>query len=251
MGSTKSESVRTNAKSDKAGRKLPSKKRGRGRPPKGVGGGPEAMRDRILDVGEALFAEHGFDGVTVRQIARKANVDVALAHYYFGTKQGLFDAVFLRRAAILNEARLKQIDNYQINPGPNGPSVEGVIWAFLEPVLERWANGGSGWKNYFAIVAQVNNTHQWGGQVMARYFDPVIHRLIDALKGIMPGAKEADLYWGYHYLSGALTLTFAETGRLDLLSSGKSKSSDYEAVKATMPVFIAAGFKSICLSKRK
>lgn len=245
MSPVKAKRRRSETKAPAAKRKASPAKRARGRPPK-EGGGPEAMRERILDAGEALFAEHGFDGVTVRQITRKANVDVALAHYYFGSKRGLFDAVFLRRAAILNEDRLKSIDAYQINPGPGGATIEGVIWAFLGPALERWANGGRGWKNYLAIVAQVNNTPTWGGEVMGRYFDPVIHRLIDALRGIMPGARDEDLYWCYQFLSGALTLTFAETGRIDRLSSGKCRSSDYEAVKARMAVYAAAGFQAIC-----
>ena len=149
------------------------------------------MREHILDAAEELFAEHGFDGVTVRQVTRKADVDVALAHYYFGTKQGFFDSVFLRRAAILNEARLKAIDALPDQPGPGRCDDRGFIQAFLDPVIERWANGGPGWKNYLAIVAQVNNTPKWGGETMARYFDPVIHRLIDALRGIMPGAHES------------------------------------------------------------
>jgi len=223
-------------------------KRNRGRPTKEGAG--EALREHILDAAEELFAEHGFDGVTVRQVTRKANVDVALAHYYFGTKRGLFDSVFLRRAAILNDARLKAIDDYQINPGAGGATIEGFIQAFLDPVIERWAKGGTGWKNYLAIVAQVNNTPKWGGETMARYFDPVIHRLIDALRGIMHGAHDDDLYWSYQFLSGTLTLTFAETGRIDLLSSGLCHSSDYDAVRSRMSLFVAAGFRRICLQKR-
>ena len=209
------------------------------------------MRERLLDAGEELFAEHGFDGVTVRDVTRKTKVDVALAHYYFGTKRGLFDAVFLRRAAILNEERLKSIDAYQINPGPGGATIEGFIQAFLGPVMERCAHGGRGWKNYMAIVAQVNNTPKWGGETMGRYFDPVIHRLVDALRGIMPGARDDDLYWSYHFLSGALTLTFAETGRVDRLSSGACRSSDYDAVKSRMAPFIAAGFQAVCMQKHR
>lgn len=233
-------------------RRLKSKapaKRTRGRPNKDENGG-QALREHILNTAEELFAEHGFDGVTVRQVTRKANVDVALAHYYFGTKKGLFDAVFLRRAAIVNEARLKAIDDYQVNPGPGGATIEGFIQAFLDPIIERCANGDRGWKNYMAIVAQVNNTRKWGGETMARYFDPVIHRLIDALRGIMPGAHDVDLYWSYHFLSGALTLTFAETGRIDLLSSGLCRSSDLEAVRARMAPFIAAGFCRLCQQRR-
>lgn len=223
-------------------------KRAPGRPVKDGNG--EATRERILDAAEELFAEHGFDGVTVRQVTRKANVDVALAHYYFGTKRGLFNSVFLRRAAILNDARLKAIDDFQINPGPGGATIEGFIQAFLDPVIERWAKGGPGWKSYLAIVAQVNNTPKWGGETMARYFDPVIHRLIDALRGIMPGAHDIDLYWSYQFLSGTLTLTFAETGRIDRLSSGLCHSSDYQAVRDRMAPFAAAGFRRVCLQKR-
>lgn len=251
MSPAKKIKTRGKAKPTATKRKSTPEKRARGRRPKEDGGGPEAMRQRILDAGEALFAEHGFDGVTVRQITRKANVDVALAHYYFGSKRGLFDAVFLRRAAILNAERLKSIDAYQVDPGPGGATIEGVIWAFLEPVLERWANGGRGWKNYLAIVAQVNNTPSWGGETMGRYFDPIIHRLIDALRGIMPGAKDEDLYWCYQFLSGALTLTFAETGRIDRLSSGKCRASDYEAVKARLAVYAAAGFQTVCLRRAR
>jgi len=236
-----------------AGRKRPVRstlaKRSPGRPQKD--GRTSAMRERILDAGEELFAEHGFDGVTVREITRKAKVDVALAHYYFGTMRGLFDTVFLRRAAILNEERLKAIDAYQIDPGPEGATIEGFIQAFLDPVMERWVNGGQGWKNYLAIVAQVNNTPKWGGETMGRYFDPVIHRLVDALRGIMPGARDDDLYWSYHFLSGALTLTFAETGRIDRLSSGVCKSSDYEAVRLRLAPFVAAGFRELCLKRHR
>lgn len=224
-------------------------KRSPGRPSKGQHAG--ASREKILDAGEELFAEHGFDGVTVRDITRKAGVDVALAHYYFGTMRGLFDAVFLRRAAILNQERLEAIDAYQINPGSAGATIEGFIQAFLDPVIERWINGGRGWKKHLAIVAQVNNTPKWGGETMGRYFDPVIHRLVDALRGIMPGAHDEDLYWSYHFLSGALTLTFAETGRIDRLSSGVCKSSDYEAVRSRLAPFVAAGFKKICLKKHR
>ena len=86
---------------------------------------------------------------------------------------------------------------------------------------------------------------------MGRYFDPVIHRLIDALRGIMSGAKDEDLYWCYQFLSGALTLTFAETGRLDRLSAGKAKSSDYDAVKWRMAAYAAAGFQSICMRRAR
>ena len=64
----------------------------------------------ILDEAEDLFSKHGFHGVTIREVAREAGVDTALLHYYFGTKRGLFDAVFLRRAELINRYRLDAMD---------------------------------------------------------------------------------------------------------------------------------------------
>jgi AcrR family transcriptional regulator len=49
-------------------------------------------RGRILESARATFAERGFDGTTIRDVAGRAAVDPALVHHYFGTKQRLFVA---------------------------------------------------------------------------------------------------------------------------------------------------------------
>lgn len=206
------------------------------------------MRDRILDAAEDHFSRHGFWGVTIREVAQEAKVDTALLHYYFDTKRGLFDAVFARRAEIVNRERIDSIDAYVKSSGKS-ITVEGVINAFLEPILKRAAEGDQRWHNYFALIAQVNNTPVWGGETMGRTFDMVIHRLIDALRKALPGANEQDLYWSYHFLSGALTLTLSQTGRIDRLSNGVCKSRDFDAINARMAPFIASGFERLCKSK--
>jgi AcrR family transcriptional regulator len=224
------------------------KKRRPGRPQKSAAR-PEDARELILDAAENLFAHHGLDAVSVRDVARKAHVDTALVHYYFATKRGLFDAVFARRAAILNKERIATIDAYERSPGPGGVTIEGLIEAFLRPLFAVSLDGGPKWKDYFALIAQVNNNPDWGGETMARFFDPVIRHLIAALKRALPQARDQDLFWGYHFLSGALTLTFAQTGRIDRLSNGLCKSSDFEAASARMPRYIAAGFRALCAAQ--
>ena len=97
-----------------------------------------------------------------------------------------------------------------------------------------------------ALIAQINNSPEWGGALMTRYFDPLVHRFLTALRRALPPCREEDLFWSYHFLSGALTLTFAETGRLDNLSAGLCKSSDMSAAAERMPLFVAAGFRALC-----
>ena len=203
------------------------------------------MREHILDHAEAIFALHGPHSVTIREVARSAQVDPALVHYYFETKVGLFDAVFVRRAEVLNAERIRSMDSYERLAG-DAMTVEGCVESFLEPILRRSLHGDRGWKNYFRLVALVNNTPAWGGEMMTRYFDPVIRRLIDLLRKCMPEARDEDLFWSYHFLSGALTLSFSETGRIDRLSDGLCKSSDVESLYRRMVPFIAAGFRHVC-----
>jgi AcrR family transcriptional regulator len=203
-------------------------------------------RNVILDAAEALFSVHGFHGVTVRQAAEEAGVDPALLGYYFDSKRGLFDAVLLRRAEIANANRLLSMARYESEAAPL--TVEGCLQAFFEPILKLWETGGAGWKNYLRLIALVNNTPTWGGETMTHFFDPVIQKLIDLLRKALPHTSDAELYWSYHFVSGALSLSFAETGRIDHLSGGKCRSGDVQAVRERMAAFLAPGFLE--LSKR-
>jgi AcrR family transcriptional regulator len=217
----------------------------RGRPPKAKTAGSADTRDLILDAAEDLFSKHGFYGVTIREVAREAGVDTALVHYYFGAKRDLFDAVFLRRAEVWNDERVAAINRYAFETG-DAMTLEGLFEAFLRPPFQWSMKGGPGWKHYSALVAQTNANPTFGGETMARYYDPAIRRLIELIKRILPDAREVDLYWAYHNLSGALTLTLGETGRLDRLSGGLCRSGDLESACDYLVRFAAAGFRAVC-----
>ncbi|MCX4963941.1 TetR family transcriptional regulator [Streptomyces sp. NBC_00654] len=66
--------------------------RRRGRPSRTAGTtGPDA-RTRILEAARTEFAERGYDKTSIRGIAKAADVDAALVHHYFGTKDEVFAA---------------------------------------------------------------------------------------------------------------------------------------------------------------
>jgi len=54
-------------------------------------------KEHILDVAEKVFSELGFDGASTRTISGEAGVNMAMLNYYFGSKEGLFLAVFNRK----------------------------------------------------------------------------------------------------------------------------------------------------------
>jgi AcrR family transcriptional regulator len=205
--------------------------------------------EQILDTAEYLFSKHGFYGVTLKDVAKRVGVHHTLLNYYFEDKKKLFDAVFGRRAVVTSERRMRALDEYDKSTDGK-PTVEGALHAFLDTDLDLYIEGGEGWRNYAALGAQVANTPEWGAEMMDKHFDPVVLRLIELLKKALPDCTEEDIFWGYHFVTGALMLTLARTGRIDKLSGGLCKSDDFRAVKERMATFMAAGFRAVCAEQK-
>jgi AcrR family transcriptional regulator len=199
--------------------------------------------EQILDAAEYLFSKHGLHGVTLRDVAQRVGVHTTLMHYYFDDKRSLFEAVFARRAGITSERRMQAMARYEAEAGDH-PTVEGALHAFLDTDLDLYLEGGEGWMNYGTFGARVSNTPE-GAELMDRHFDPVVLKLVGILRRALPDTPEEDIFWGYHFVTGALMNTLARTGRIDRLSGGLCHSDDFLAVKARMAKFMASGFLAL------
>lgn len=202
-------------------------------------------KDKLMDAAEKLFARRGFHGTSVRDITSAAGVDLALVNYHFGSKKELLAAVIERRGLVLNEERLRRLAQERLRAAPAPPSTEAVVDAFFDPILDLLAHAGPGWHSYFSLLAYVNNSPEWGRQLMGKTFDGVVRQFIQAVMDSLPGAAPADIFWGYNFLTGALTLSLAETGRLDVLSDGLCRSSDVAALRARLGPYVTAGLRGL------
>jgi AcrR family transcriptional regulator len=107
--------------------------------------GDSGTREAILDSARLRFAEHGYDGATIRGIAAGAGVDPALVHHFYGNKEKLFAAA-MRLPAVPSEviaAALASGDG--ASPGTHlvaavlavweDPAVHGVIIGLLRSAM--------------------------------------------------------------------------------------------------------------------
>lgn len=105
-------------------------------------GQAEQTRKRLLDTAEKLFAEKGFDAVSIREITSKAEVHLGSVNYHFGSKKELYHEIFktrwLERAQRVRQP-LKDLEK------KGGQSPESVIKAIVGLIMsnplsdeERW-----------------------------------------------------------------------------------------------------------------
>src|SRR6059036_3181340 len=95
----------------------------------------QETRARILDAAERLFAEHGYDGASLRDITAQAGVNLAAVNYHFRTKESLIQAVFARRLAPVNQRRLALLDACEASAAGGRLQLEEVVRALISPVL--------------------------------------------------------------------------------------------------------------------
>ncbi len=205
----------------------------------------EASIERILDAAEQLFAEYGYHGFTLKDLAKRVGISSTLIHYHFSGKESIFEAVWARKAPISARNRLEAMRRYAAEVGDK-VTVEGALHAWIDADLNVQDAEPEQWAAFGKISAQANSAAGWGAEKMTKYFNPVVLALIDLLKKAMPECDEETIFWGYHFLSGAMTHNMARTGRLDELSHGLCSSDDFVSIKRHMATFMAAGFKAIC-----
>ena len=199
-------------------------------------------REKLIQAAEALFAERGFDGTSVRDITTAAGVNSALVRYYFGSKEGLLSEVYTRHCEPLKRERKRLLDEFTVSKG--GLTLEKVIEAFVRPSLEvsRDRKGRSGFMRLRAILSAENSSLL--EQLVAANFDESSRMFIKALGKCLPDLSRDDIFWRFHFLLGTIYYTGTGPQRIRMLSGGRCDPSDPKATTKHLVPFIAAGFRA-------
>lgn len=124
-------------------------------------------RDRLIKVAMGLFAERGFDGVTVRDLSTAAGVSVGLINHHFGSKEGLREAV--DRYFLAQFEEVLKPDVVADKPTP----------AALDEGLEQYAEWVDGWigrhiEDWDASKAYLRRAllegSDWGNSLFERFY---------------------------------------------------------------------------------
>lgn len=208
-----------------------------GRPAKG-----EDLRDEILDSAEMLFAEHGFSGAAVRDIAAGAGCNPALLRYYFGSKESLFAEVFRRRGSALSGQRHVFLDDLLARPAP--PTVEDVIHAYLKPQWEMKYSGASG-AAFVKLQARLHaEPAEYALSLRREVYDSSVKRYVSALEDLLPGIPREVISIRMAFLVGAYLFMLNDLGRLSDMTDGQVYEMGKEPMLAHLVIFLSAGLRA-------
>ncbi|HRD46454.1 MAG TPA: TetR/AcrR family transcriptional regulator [Caulobacter sp.] len=202
-----------------------------------------ATKQLVFNAAERLFALHGFQNVSVRDITAEAGVNLASVNYHFGSKDALLFEIFRRRTQELNRERARML--HEANDRNGGkPPVREILTALFAPPL-RWLDPSNDKRIslQFLIRARSEGT----AEIRDVLSTDVSHlkRFADALLAASPGLPPEDVYWRLHFVLGMIHQNrFMELDRLHVLSEGLTKEDDVDTLLRRMVDFAAAGFEA-------
>lgn len=204
-----------------------------------------ATRTRIVQAAEEILAEHGLEGLSLRTVTTRANVNLASVHYYFGSKDGLVTALVREHFTPINIARLKSLDAAIAQADGKAPVLEDVVDAFIEPLLVAHVPGDDPRASIVrrAVGQMLALPPDFSDNLFRETFGTIASRFHQALSRALPQLSAAEIFWRMHFAVGTLSHLLTHGHILPDLSDGHCSLADLEGARVRVRDFICAGFR--------
>ncbi|MGC6425928.1 MAG: TetR/AcrR family transcriptional regulator [Akkermansiaceae bacterium] len=195
----------------------------------------------LLESATVLFAERGFDCVSLREITSSAGANVASVKYHFGSKEALIDAVVLELVAPINTERLARLSALKET---GTPGVRALLRAFHEPLLSQFSQSELSERLFCKLMGRLvgERPYHFPPQIMAQ-FRQVAKGFVPAFREAIPHLTLKDVFWNIHFSFGVVSHSLMHGELLSEISEGSVKREKMEALMERMIDFCEAGFK--------
>lgn len=201
-------------------------------------------RTRILDAAEKLFAQHGYDGASLRAITSAAGVNLAAVNYHFRSKEALLGAVLGRRFRHVNRERLRLLEASESSP-KRAPHLEQLVEALFRPAFRLGKDAGEEGAMVRKLMGRMlSDPGVQIRRVLEGEFYEVATRFASAFRRALPEVPAEELYWRIHFSMGAMSATLLGAPFLEIVSKGKCDPTDVDSALRRITRFVSSGLRA-------
>lgn len=201
----------------------------------------KGVRDRLLDVAEEFFADRGFDGTSIRDLAAGAGCNIASVNYYFGSKENLYAEVWRRHLLTLRNARMASIEQVMESSGGK-PGLEDLLRSFARAFIGPFVDK-RGSRLITLIAREMINPHLPSSVFGNDVIRPTISAMQRALAQACPDLPESKVPLVMFSLVGQLVHTIRMRAMSEWTDDGAFAMFEPAKVIDHIVAFSAAGIR--------
>lgn len=206
----------------------------------------QSRQTKILDAAETAFADDGYNGASMRDIVRRAGVNLATVYYYFGSKNGLMEAVLKRRFGPLRREHLEVLGQFEREAKGRPLTVEKILEAMLLPPLQLVSAPAAKRQAVTRLIGRiVTEPGAQTQEILRSQRSEVRAAFLKALRACLPEVPSADLQWRMEFVWGALAFILCNPHTIETETHGACNPDDASKVLAEMIDFFSAGFRAL------
>ena len=206
---------------------------------------PESgSKRKLLDAAEQLFAEKGFEAVSVRDITQLAKTNVASVNYHFGSRDGLLALVMTRYMNPVTEERLARLETLEKKWSGKSVPLEEIIDALVRPLVGQVRKSDLTERLFYKLTGRIFAEQGTGlPPQIEEQFRQISERFTRAFAKALPTVSPEELAWRIHFVIGGMIHMLTHQEILQRLSGGASGAPTMEATLGRFIRFAAAGLR--------
>ena len=190
----------------------------------------------ILNAAEELFAEQGFEAISIRDIVSRAGVNVASINYHFGCKKDLIITVLKRRTEKMNRVRLERLGYIK-----DKKNLEEIMEAFISPAFDLSRDTKNRGHLFLKLAGRImGESNPEIRKALEDVFEEVIEKFMQALKVACPKLSNEELSHKFFFVIGAMAHSLLHN---DFLKKLSGQSSNSQALEKSLISFAVNSFK--------
>ncbi len=199
---------------------------------------------KLLDAAEQLFADKGFEAVSVRDITQLAKTNVAAVNYHFGSRDSLLSLVMMRYMLPVTEERIARLEAIERKWSGKTAPLEEIIDALVRPLVGQVRKSELSERLFYKLIGRIFSQQADGLPApVEEQLRQVLERFMRAFGKALPTVDSEDLAWRMHFMVGGMIHLLTHQDMLHRVTRGASGLPTMEATLSRFIRYSAVGLR--------
>lgn len=204
----------------------------------------EGTRKRLIDATARLFAEHGYNGLTMRSVALEAQANLAAANYHFGSKDALVLEMLRERIQPINARRMELLKLAKSRNHQSHLSTFTIFHSLIHPIGEEISKSLKLRCSLAQLVARTfTEPVKFIEQMHHKFFSQIAEVYHCELCLTHPDVPRKEIYWHLHLAVSSMLGALAQHRRLYNFTQGNCAENEVGQMIERLIVFVTNGFE--------